>query len=98
MHSNINDCCRLRPGAGWCVLSGSCSGWGCRLLTVVPDVIPSTSKDRAKLFSRIYRLAEDLGVLECPHFNERALDALVDNDSLIAEVISLAKSDEDLQI
>ena len=95
MCSNINDCCRLRTGSEWCRLTNECSGWGCRLLTVIPNPLPTTTNERAQLFSRVYRLAERLGVLSCPHFNERALDSMVEDDSLLRSIKNAVK---DLQI
>ncbi|GEM_PF-5676389 len=95
MCSNINDCCRLRTGPEWCRLTNECPGWGCRLLTIIPDSIPTTTNERAKLFSRVYRLAERIGVLSCPNFKERALDSMVEDDSLL---LSMRKSVQNLHI
>lgn len=92
MHSNINDCCSLRTGPEWCALSGDCIGWGCRLLTIVPETLPSSVKERARLFSRVYRTAEELGVLTCPYFNERYLDSAVEDDILLSKIKKLAKN------
>lgn len=95
MFSNVNDCCRLRNGSAWCRLTEECPGWGCRLLTVIPDSVPATTQERGRLFSRVYRLAEQLGVLSCPHFDERQLDSMVEDDSLLLSMIDAVK---DLQI
>ena len=92
MCSNINDCCRLRTGPEWCRLTSECSGWGCRLLTVVPDFIPTNTDERAKLFSRVYRLAEQIGVLSCPNFKENELDSMIEDDSLLISIINAVKT------
>lgn len=95
MHSNVNDCCRLRTGPEWCRLTTECSGWMCRLLTVIPDRVPTTINEKAQLFSRVYRLAEQLGVLTCPYFREDLLDYMVEDDS---RLLSIMKSIKNLQI
>lgn len=51
--------------------------------------------ERGVLFSRVYRLAETIGVLSCPHFNESELDRLVEDDEFLVLMKNLAK---DLQI
>ena len=91
MCSNANECSLLRCGADWC----SHSGWGCRLLRIIPDAAPMTMKERARLFSRVYLEAERLGVLKCPFFDEARLDSLVEDSNFIA---SLRNSSENLQI
>ena len=92
MRSNISECARLRTGPGWCMLSQDCDGWGCRLLTIVPETLPSSTEERARLFSRVYRTAEDIGVLACPYFRERDLDRRVEDDNLLASIKKLAKN------
>lgn len=92
MHSNINDCCRLRTGPEWCALTADCIGWGCRLLTVVPETLPSSENERAKLFSRVYRTAEQIGVLTCPHFREINLDRVVEDEKMLSQIKKLAKN------
>lgn len=92
MRSNINDCGRLRTGPEWCVLSQDCKGWGCRLLTIVPETLPSSTAERARLFSRLYRTAEEIGVLACPYFRERDLDRMVEDDSLLSTIKKLAEN------
>lgn len=91
MRSNINDCCRLRTGTEWCRLTSDCEGWGCRLLTIVPSSIPTSMQERAYLFSRVYRLAEQIGVLNCPHFNEKILDYMVEDDTRLASIRNSVK-------
>lgn len=95
MCSNINDCGRLRTGSDWCRLNQDCAGWGCRLLTILPAEMPVTEHDRAKLFSRVYRAAERIGVLACPFFDENKLDSMVEDDALLLSIRNCAK---DLQI
>lgn len=92
MYSNIEDCCRLRNGDEWCHLSDSCQGWGCRLLTVLPDKIPANEQERARLFSRVYLAADRIGVLACPHFKEMELDNIVEDSSKLTEMMETVRN------
>lgn len=79
----------MRNSPEWCALTGNCSGWGCRLLTIIPDPMPISVNERAKLFSLVYRTAERLGVLECPNFREKDLDSIVEDDGKLRSMRSL---------
>ncbi len=48
-------------------------------------------QERAYLFSRVYRLAEQIGVLNCPHFNEKILDYMVEDDTRLASIRNSVK-------
>lgn len=58
-------------------------GWGCRFLVTPITDTPTTEKEKAKLFSAVYREAKQKGVLECPYYRsliiEKVLDALSPN-------------------
>lgn len=43
------------------------------------DEIPTTDKEKAKLFSKVYREAKAKGVLECPHYRSLFIDEVLDN-------------------
>lgn len=87
MHLNIADCCRLRTDSEWCGLNSECKGWGCRLLTVVPTNIPKDDDERGALFSKVFRTAERIGVLQCPFFHEEELDSLVENEEHLLNIM-----------
>ena len=57
----------------------SLSGWGCKLLTCMPETVPHTDKEKAKLFAEVYQYADKVGVLECPHYDETAIDRTLDD-------------------
>lgn len=79
MCREVQNCASTRPNILWCRLSSECRGWGCRLLRVIPDKLPSTEKERGKLFSKVYAEAERLGILHCPHFVPTVIDEVVEN-------------------
>ncbi len=54
-------------------------GWGCRFLTTPIDKLPTTDKEKAKLFSKVYREAKEKGVLECPHYRSLFIDEVLEN-------------------
>nr|DAG34382.1 MAG TPA: hypothetical protein [Caudoviricetes sp.] len=61
-----------------CQLSPTCKGWGCRFLTTPIEEIPVTERDKAKLFSKVYREAKRKGVLECPHYRSMFIDEVLE--------------------
>ncbi|MBQ7361497.1 MAG: hypothetical protein IJW68_03280 [Bacteroidaceae bacterium] len=83
MKDHIFECSRKRDSETWCHISDGCVGWGCRLLLCVPDKIPADEKERASLFSKAYALAERNGILDCPYFDELAIDRAVEDDSVL---------------
>ena len=60
--------CSCRWEGGKCRLSSALEGWGCKLLTCMPETVPHTDKEKAKLFAEVYQYADKVGVLECPHY------------------------------
>ena len=62
-----------------CSLTPTCKGGGCRFLTTPIDKLPTTDKEKAKLFSKVYREAKEKGVLECPHYRSLFIDEVLEN-------------------
>lgn len=79
MKSNILICSDCRTISTHCQLSPTCKGWGCRFLTTPIEEIPVTDRDKAKLFSKVYREAKQKGVLECPHYRSMFIDEVLEN-------------------
>lgn len=72
-------CSHLHSGNHHCQLSQSVVGWGCRFLTTPIEKIPVTEKEKAKLFSAVYREAKHKGVLQCPHYRSMFIDEVLNN-------------------
>lgn len=72
-----------------CRLSSALEGWGCKLLTCMPESVPHTEREKAKLFANVYRYAEKVGVLECPHYDETVIDHTIDDTAQIAQMVHL---------
>lgn len=79
MSKGIKNCIINRDCATYCQLTPTCKGWGCRFLGTPIDKIPTTDKEKAKLFSKVYREAKEKGVLECPHYRSLFIDEVLDN-------------------
>lgn len=79
MNDIISICAAQRTGPHFCALTPNCKGWGCRFLGTPIDEIPSTSDEKAKLFSRVYREAKAKGVLECPYYRPLFIDEVLEN-------------------
>ena len=79
MNNIITDCACQWKNEYHCQLTPTCKGWGCRFLGTPIDVIPTTDKEKAKLFSKVYREAKAKGVLECPHYRSLFIDEVLDN-------------------
>ncbi len=75
---------------GKCRLSSALEGWGCRLLTCMPESLPQTEQDKARLFANVYRYAENLGVLACPHYDEQTIDRTLDDTLQLASMVHLS--------
>ena len=86
MKEHIVECGRKRNSEAWCHLSADCVGWGCRLLLCVPDKFPADEKERASLFSKVYAQAERNGILDCPYFDELAIDRAVEDVPTLTEI------------
>lgn len=79
MNRNINECANQWNSPTHCQLTPTCKGWGCRFLTTPIDKLPTTDKEKAKLFSKVYREAKEKGVLECPHYRSLFIDEVLEN-------------------
>lgn len=77
--NNIINCSFLRSSFTHCQLSPTCKGWGCRFLTTPIEEIPVTDREKAKLFSKVYREAKQKGVLECPHYRSIFIDEVLNS-------------------
>ena len=88
MKELVGKCCS-NWRSGQCRLSAALEGWGCRLLTCMPERVPQTDKEKAKLFSNVYRYAEAVGVLECPHYDEHTIDRTLENEAQLRKMVEL---------
>lgn len=79
MDSKVFICALTCTSSTHCQLTPTCKGWGCRFLGTPIDEIPDTDKEKAKLFSKVYREAKEKGVLECPHYRSLFIDEVLDN-------------------
>ena len=80
-------CCDWREGK--CRLSSALEGWGCKLLTCLPDEMPKSDRDKARLFANVYQYAEKVGVLECPYYDEHTIDRTLDDPKQLSAMIHL---------
>lgn len=78
MNHIISLCASQCTGQEHCRLSHSSKGWGCRFLATPIEAIPETDKDKAKLFSAVYREAKHKGVLDCPHYRSMFIDEVLE--------------------
>ncbi|MCD8091808.1 MAG: hypothetical protein LUF01_02835 [Bacteroides sp.] len=79
MKNRIHNCYSHWESPNDCSLTPTCKGWGCRFLATPIDEIPTTDKEKAKLFSKVYREAKEKGVLECPHYRSLFIDEVLEN-------------------
>lgn len=79
----IDKCSCERTSDLHCSLTPTCKGWGCRFLGTTINEIPVTEKEKAKLFSAVYREAKKKGVLACPHYRSIFIDEVLENLSKI---------------
>lgn len=79
MNLNISLCASACTEAGHCSLTPTCKGWGCRFLSTPIEQLPTTDREKAKLFSKVYREAKEKGVLECPHYRPLFIDEILEN-------------------
>lgn len=86
----INQCLQKRNSSSWCQLNEVCVGWGCRHILVVPNKLPASEQERAKLFSSVYKTIERTGIKNCPFFNESIIDKVVEDDTTLAQIMSYA--------
>lgn len=81
--------CSCSWEGGKCRLSSALEGWGCKLLTCMPESVPHTEREKARLFANVYRYAERVGVLECPHYDESVIDKTLDDTLQMASMVHL---------
>lgn len=79
MTIEIFNCSYLWNNPTYCSLTPTCKGWGCRFLATPIEQLPTTDKEKAKLFSKVYREAKSKGVLECPHYRSLFIDEVLEN-------------------
>ncbi|HBO07210.1 hypothetical protein [Bacteroides sp.] len=79
MNNIIANCLRQWKNPKHCSLTPTCKGWGCRFLGTPIEELPTTDKEKAKLFSKVYREAKSKGVLECPHYRSLFIDEVLEN-------------------
>lgn len=77
MIQNVIACACQWKNQKHCRLSPSCKGWGCRFLVTSIEELPVTEREKAKLFSKVYREAKQKGVLECPHYRSIFIDEVL---------------------
>ena len=77
MIQKVYDCSCQWKNQKHCRLSLSCKGWGCRFLVTPIEELPVTEREKAKLFSKVYREAKQKGVLECPHYRSIFIDEVL---------------------
>lgn len=80
-NNHILQCSSYYTGIHYCTLAHTCKGWGCRFLSTPINEIPVTEKEKAKLFSAVYREAKQKGVLECPYYRSLFIDEVLENIS-----------------
>ncbi|CAG9926755.1 hypothetical protein [Bacteroides ovatus] len=90
---NIYTCYCGRTNNLYCSLTPTCKGWGCRFLSTPINDIPTTEKEKAKLFSAVYREAKQKGVLECPHYRSLFIDEVLENISKMQQITDKDNSD-----
>lgn len=79
MNQIIHTCSCKRIDDSYCSLTPTCKGWGCRFLSTPIDGLPKTDKEKAIIFSKVYREAKVKGVLECPYYRSLFIDEVLEN-------------------
>lgn len=82
----IYNCFYNRTNNSLCSLTPTCKGWGCRFLSTPINEIPTTEKEKAKLFSTVYREAKQKGVLECPNYRSLFIDEVLESISKMKQI------------
>lgn len=88
MNELIKQCSENRI-IGGCRLSHSLKGWGCKLLTCLPDEVPLSQHDKAILFAKVYSYAKNSGVTSCKYFHETSIDEALDNEEMLNKMVLL---------
>jgi hypothetical protein len=55
----------------------------------MPETVPHTDKEKAKLFAEVYQYADKVGVLECPYYDETTIDRTLDDAAQLASMVHL---------
>ena len=79
MNQQIQICSCERTSELHCSLTPTRKGWGCRFLATPITETPTTEKEKAKIFSSVYREAKQKGVLECPHYRSLFIDEALES-------------------
>ena len=79
MSLSIVQCASSRTNESYCSLTPTCKGWGCKFLGTPIEEIPTTDREKAKLFSKVYREAKAKGILECPYYRPLFIDEVLNN-------------------
>ena len=77
---------------GKCCLCHDLKGWGCKLITFLPDEVPNSEHDKGRLFAKVYTAAKAIGVLECPHYNELTIDRTLDDTQQLAQMVNISNA------
>lgn len=81
--------CSERRVNGNCRLSGELKGWGCKFLTCLPDEVPSSLREKALLFAKVYSYAKNSGVTSCKYFHETDIEEALENDEMLKQMVLL---------
>ena len=84
---DAKQCFSNYTGTDYCASFRNCKGWGCRLLRCIPDKMPASEYERAKIFSAVYSEAESLGVIHCKNFNHLRIDEILEDDELLRLIL-----------
>jgi len=83
----------IKCGESWykgkCRFSDEVKGWGCRLLTCIPDEVPISVREKADLFCKVYSLAKSSGITSCKYFCESDIDKALDNEEMLGQMVLL---------
>lgn len=88
MNELIKRCSENRSKDG-CRLSHELKGWGCKLLTCLPDEVPVSLHDKAMLFAKVYSYAKNSGVTSCKYFQESDIDKAMDDELMLGQMVLL---------
>lgn len=83
----VEKCFTNSSDINYCNSFDNSKGWGCRLIRVIPDYVPKSNRGKAELFSKVYTMAENIGILECPNFVSTSIDDVVENESELRSII-----------
>ena len=80
MNPVITQCyCNHTDKQEYCQLTPSVKGWGCKHLSTPIEYVQMTDKEKAQLFSQVYREAKQKGVIDCPYYRSIFIDEVLGN-------------------